>query len=321
MGALPRSTFRKYALYFEEMELKSGTSGIIMKVLWESVGMMLVFSVGANESGDSNVVIKAESMDFQGKVVVVTGASSGIGWAMALEFARRGARLGLIARREAQLQELSALLRAQGTQAVFSICDVRDRQAVLAAFAELEQQLGSVDILIANAGVGTTNTIAHLNVTGTESVIRVNLLGVIYSIEAVLPKMLARREGQIVAISSLASYKGLPSAAAYCASKSAINAYMESLRIQMRGTGVSFTTVCPGFIRTPMIEKNKGMFLIMSAERAARIIARAVKRKKKVCNFPWLTTRLMKLTTWLPDWLLSRFMPEQVGGQGADETG
>jgi short-subunit dehydrogenase len=253
-------------------------------------------------------------MAFQDRVVIITGASSGIGWALAKELAAQGAKLGLLARRGEELQKLTGEIRAMGRPAEYAVADVRERQPLIDAIRALEAKLGPCDVLIANAGIGSTNTIDDLNVKGTEKVIQVNLFGVIYSIEAVLPGMRQRGAGQIVALSSLAAYKGLPSAAAYCASKAGLNAYMESLRIQLHGIGVAFTTICPGFIRTPMVENNKSMFLIMSAEKAARKMARAIRKRTKVYNFPWITTRLMKLCNWLPDWLLHRTMPSQVGG-------
>lgn len=253
-------------------------------------------------------------MGFQDQVVIITGASSGIGWALAKELAAQGAKVGLLARREEELKKLTGEIRAMGRLAEYAVADVRERKPLIDAIHSLEAKLGPCDVLIANAGVGSTNTIDDLNVKGTEKVIQVNLLGVIYSIEAVLCAMLQRKRGRVVAISSIGSYKGLPSAAAYCASKAGLNVYMESLRIQLHGKGVSFTTICPGFIRTPMVENNKGMFLVMSAERAARKMARAIRKRKKVCNFPWITTRLMKLCNWLPDWLLHRAMPSQAGG-------
>lgn len=257
-------------------------------------------------------------MGFQDRVVIITGASSGIGWALAKEFAGQGAKIGLLARREGKLRELCEEIRSSGGKAEIATADVRDRGLTVAAIHGLETKLGPADVLIANAGVGSTNTLDDLNVTGAETVIRVNLLGVMYAIEAVLPGMLKRDAGQIAAVSSLAAYKGLPGAAAYCASKAAVNSYMESLRIQFHGNGLSFTTICPGFVRTPMITNNTGMFLIWSAEKAARKIASAIRRKKKVYNFPWVTTRLMKICYWLPDWLLHRAVPSKVGGQGAD---
>ena len=257
-------------------------------------------------------------MGFQDRVVIITGASSGIGWALAKEFAQQGAKLGLLARREGPLRQLSEEIRSFGKIAEFAVADVAERLPLIEKIHSLESKLGPADVLIANAGIGATNTVDDLNVAGSEQVIRVNLLGVMYSIEAVLPTMLRRGTGQIVALSSLASFKGLPSAAAYSASKAAVNAYMESLRILLHGKGVAFTTICPGFIRTPMVEKNKGMFLVMSAEKAARKMVRAIHRKKKIYAFPWIPSRLIKATSWLPDWLMHRTMPERGGGQGAE---
>ncbi len=257
---------------------------------------------------------------FHNQTVIITGASSGIGWAFARELAKQGAKLGLLARREDKLRELVEAIRAEGGTAEYAVADVIEREPLLKAIESLTHRLGPCDVLIANAGVGSTNTIADLNIAGSEQVIRVNLLGVMYSIEAVLPAMLARGSGKIAALSSLASYKGIPSAAAYCASKAAVNAYMESLRVQLHGKGVSFTTICPGFIRTPMIADNKGMFLILDPGTAAKKMLRAIAMKKKVYNFPWVTTRLMKLCYWLPDWLLHRLMPEQVGGKESNAT-
>ena len=137
----------------------------------------------------------------------------------------------------------------------------------------------------------------------------VNTFGVIYSIEAVLPEMLRRRSGHLVAVSSLAAYKGLPGESAYCASKAAVNTYMEGLRIHLRGKGVAVTTVCPGFVKTPMTAMNDfQMPWVMNADEAARRIVRALRRRPAVCNFPLPTTLLMKLTQWLPDWMVARFM-------------
>lgn len=258
-------------------------------------------------------------MRFANRTVVVTGASSGIGWYLAKEVARQGARVGLIARREANLQQLQAEIRQEGGLAEYVACDVSSRDDVLIAVKSLADRLGPIDVMIANAGVGDTNPPDSLNMLKAKNVIEVNLLGVMYSIESVLGDMLKRNAGQIAVISSLASYKGIPSAAAYCASKSAVNAYVESLRIQLYDKSIYFSTICPGFIRTPMTKNNKGMFWVYDADVAARKILRAIYKRRKMYNFPWITTRLMKLTYWLPDWFLHWTMPKSVGGQGATE--
>jgi short-subunit dehydrogenase len=260
-------------------------------------------------------------MDWKNKNVLITGASSGIGQALAKEAVKQGAKVGLIARREDLLKNLVAELQAKGGTAGYQRADVADRASLTNAIFALEQELGPVDILIANAGVGSTNTPDNLKLDEAEALIKVNLLGVIYSIGAVLPKMLERKSGQIAAVSSLASYKGLPGAAAYCASKAGVNAYMESLRIQLRRSGVRFTTICPGFIKTPMTETNKGMMFVLEADEAARRMVAALQSRRKIYNFPWATTRLTKLARFLPDWMVAQTVDEHVGGQGAETVG
>jgi short-subunit dehydrogenase len=123
--------------------------------------------------------------------------------------------------------------------------------------------------------------------------------------------MLERRRGHLAAVSSLGAYKGLPGESGYCASKAAVNTFMEGLRIQLRDRGIAVTTICPGFVRTPMTEVNQfSMPWLLEPDQAARKIVRALSRRRKVFNFPWQTTLLMKLTNWLPDWVLERTMRE-----------
>jgi short-subunit dehydrogenase len=248
-------------------------------------------------------------MSFTNQVAVVTGASSGLGWALARELASRGCRLGLLARRQAQLEQLAGEIRQAGGTAATAVADVADRVQTLAAVGQLREQLGPVDLLIANAGVGAPTLLEPFNVGDVEKMFRVNLLGVIYSIEAVLPDMLQRGKGHLAAVSSIAAYKGLPGESAYCASKAAVNTYLEGLRIQLRRKGVAVTTVCPGFIKTPMTEVNNfRMPWLLTAEEAARRIVGAIRQRRKIYNFPWQMNLLMKLTRWVPDWILARTM-------------
>ncbi len=253
-------------------------------------------------------------MAFANQVAVITGASSGIGWELAKLLARQQCKVGVLARRREQLEALTQEIQAAGGQAAWAVADVADRTQTLTAIAGLREQLGPIDLLVANSGVGESTYIEPLNVPVVEQMIRVNLFGIIYAFEAVLPEMLQRGRGHLAAVSSLAAYKGLPGEAGYCASKAAVNSYLESLRIQLRQRGIAVTTICPGFIKTPMTAKHEWpMPWLMTAEEAARRIVRALERRKKVFNFPWQTTLLMKATRWLPDWVIARALRDITG--------
>jgi short-subunit dehydrogenase len=252
-------------------------------------------------------------MSYTNQVAVITGASSGIGWELAKELARRHCAVGLVARRRERLEALAGEIRALGGKTAFAPADVTDRQQTVDALRRVRDELGPVDLLVANSGVSAPTKINPLNIDEIDQMFRVNVLGVIYAIEGVLPEMLQRGRGHIAAMSSLASYRGLPGESGYCASKAAVNIYLDGLRLQLRSRGVAVTTVCPGFVHTPMTAPNNfKMPWVMPAERAAKLIVRALERKKKVFNFPWQTAWLMKGAAWLPDWLLARIMNRYV---------
>jgi len=246
---------------------------------------------------------------FAGQVAVITGASSGIGWALAKALAAEGCKVGLVARRREQLAALAQEIEQAGGAAASAPADVAEREPTLAAIRAVAEQLGPVDLLVANAGVGAPTRLEPLNVHDVEKMFRVNVLGVVYAIEAVLPAMLARGRGHLAAVSSMAAYKGLPGESGYTASKAAVNNYLEGLRIQLRGRNIAVTTICPGFVKTPMTDVNEfKMPFLLTADDAARRIVRALRRRKKVFNFPWQMALLMKLTAWLPDWVVARAM-------------
>jgi short-subunit dehydrogenase len=242
-------------------------------------------------------------------VAIVTGASSGIGRALALRLGAEGYRVGLIARRREELEAVSSMIVTAGGVALSAVADVGDRPALRAAIAEIENRLGPAEVMVANAGFGAPTHLDPLNTADVEQTIRVNILGVIYSIEAVLPGMIARKRGHLLAISSLGAFKGLPGESAYCASKAAVNAYMEGLRIALRSKGVVVTTVCPGFVETPMTPMDSAMPFLMSADAAARrITQRIIRRRGGVARFPLPMSLLMSLIARLPDAIVARLV-------------
>jgi short-subunit dehydrogenase len=240
---------------------------------------------------------------------IVTGASSGIGAALARRLADEGCRVGLLARRLDRLTTLAEEIRAAGGTAAVAAADVGDRTQLLEACAVIRDELGPIDLLVANAGVGTPTTLSPVNTADVQEMFRVNVLGVVYSIEAVLPEMLKRGRGHIAAVSSLAGFVGLPGESGYCATKAAVNAYLDGLRIHLRSRGVWVTTLCPGFVRTPMTAVNDfHMPWLLDADDAARRMVKALRRRRKVYRFPWQTSILVRLARHLPDWVLERAM-------------
>jgi short-subunit dehydrogenase len=255
-----------------------------------------------------------------GQVALVTGASSGIGWELARQLAAAGCKVGLVARREGPLLELRKLITDAGGTAAVAVADVGRREQAEAAFRAVREQLGPVDLVVANAGVGKPTTLDPVNMADVEDMIRINFLGVIYTLSAALPEMLDRKSGHLVGISSLAGYRGLPGESAYCASKAAVNTYLDGLRIHLRGSGVKVTTICPGFVTTPMTANNKfHMPGLMSAEAAARRIIGAIRAGTKVYNFPWRLHMMVKLSRWLPDrvmrWMMSDYNEEMLNAK------
>jgi len=245
--------------------------------------------------------------DWKEKVVLITGASSGIGRALAVELGRRGARLGLTARRAEELLRVAEEVERAGGEALALPADVRNPEALKDAAERVRARWGRVDVLIANAGMSTTTAGTQLNAGEAGDVISINVLGVVNSVAAVLPDMLERRSGQLVAISSLASYRGMPKSGAYSASKAAVSTFFESLRVDLRKSGIDVTVIHPGFIRTPMTagRKKKLPFLLEVEDAACRII-RAVERRARTYAFPWQLASLVRVIRHMPGRLYDR---------------
>ncbi len=249
----------------------------------------------------------------KGRTIFLTGASSGIGEGLAIEMAKRGATLGLLARREEMLKDLAARCEAAAKGAkedckarVFA-ADVTDAAAVKKAADAFRAEFGHIDILIANAGIGGSADARELDIEKVTQIINVNLIGAVNSVGAVLPQMIERRSGQMVAISSLAGYRGLPRSSAYCASKAGVSNFFESLRLDLRGSGVDITIIHPGFIKTPLTagRENKMPFL-MELEDGVKKILTIIEKKKKSAAFPFPLSTLVRAGNFFPIWLYDR---------------
>lgn len=239
--------------------------------------------------------------------VIITGASSGIGSALAHCYAQRGAALGLIARRKAELEQLAAQL---SVPVRIYPADVRDAAALQAAAADFIGHHGSPDIVIANAGVsiGTLTEFAE-DLAAFQEVIDINLMGMVRTFQPFVAAMRATGQGALVGIASVAGYRGLPGAAAYSASKAAAISYLESLRVELAPGGVRVITICPGYIATPLTANNPyPMPFLLSADAAARKIAAIIERGKPFAVFPWQMAIVARLLHVMPRWLYDRLL-------------
>ena len=250
-------------------------------------------------------------MSWQDKTVLVTGASSGIGRGLAVELARRGAKVGLIARRADMLNEILHEIEAANGKAIALPADVTDADSLGKAADCLRAHFGPIDVLLANAGVGATVDAAELKGSAVADVINVNVLGVANSVEAVVPEMVKRGQGHLVVISSLAAYRGLPKSAAYCASKAAVSTFFESLRLDLKPRGIDVTIIHPGFIKTPLTAGRQAeMPFLMELDEAVAKIISAIERRKKSYAFPWQLASVVRVGMIMPnflyDWLSSR---------------
>ena len=262
-------------------------------------------------------------MRIKGEVAVVTGASSGLGAELARQLARAGLKVGLTARRADELESVAASIRSEWGTACVAVADASDRDATRSAFEEIARQLGPVDLLIANAGVGLGTSAGQFSGEAFERMVRVNLIGAGYAIEAVLPDMIRLRRGHIVGISSLAAYRGLPGSAGYSATKAGLTALLEGLRPELKRLGVAVTIVHPGYVRTPMTEKQTHYQpLLMDVEPAVRIILKGIEARRTRVDFPRRMAGLLGLVRLLPDSLYDpvagRFLlgKRQASGEG-----
>ncbi len=245
------------------------------------------------------------------RVALITGAGSGLGRQLALRLANEGVVIAAVDLKDEPLQSLAAQLQGKGIG--WAVADVTDRAGLHAAVVQLEKKLGPIYLLVANAGIGMENSALAFRACDFEAQLRVNTIGVANSVEAVLPGLLLRREGHVVAISSLASFRGLPKILGYCASKAGVNALMDGLRYELRPHGIAVTTICPGWIDTPLtahvgIPREE----LIPVDVAARRIVRIIQRRQAFAAFPtgpaWVLRLLRNLPVRWSDAILGRLL-------------
>lgn len=239
--------------------------------------------------------------------VFLTGASSGIGEALARHYAAGGATLGLLARRGDLLRSLKASLDAPGD---IYPCDVRDLAAVSAAADDFIARFGVPDLVIGNAGVSFGTLTEHAEDAAVfREVLDINVMGLVNTFHPFVRPMRNRGSGTLAGIASVAGFRGLPGATAYSASKAAAIRYLEGLRVELRSSGVRVTTLCPGYIATPMTSRNPyPMPFILQADDAARRFARAIASGTSYAVIPWQMAIAGRVLAVLPNWLYDRLV-------------
>ncbi|HEY7329387.1 MAG TPA: SDR family NAD(P)-dependent oxidoreductase [Gemmataceae bacterium] len=247
---------------------------------------------------------------FRNRVALITGAASGIGRQLALSLAAEGASVAAMDRQSEGLDRLAGELK--GKTVACAVADVTDLSAVRAAVTRLEEQVGPTDLLVASAGIGRETPAESFRAEDFTAHIQVNLIGVINTLDAVLPGMCQRGSGHVAALSSMASYRGLPHMGGYCASKAGLNSLFDALRVELLPKGIAVTTICPAWIRTPLTtplglpDKE-----LMDVEEAVRLILAALHARKPFLAFPagkvWQARLLRHSPRSLSDWLVRQW--------------
>ncbi len=247
-------------------------------------------------------------MNWHGKRVFLTGASSGIGEGLALAMAEKGAIVALVARREDELTRIAEQITAKnGVARVFAV-DVTDADGLAKAAESFRDEFGHIDILIANAGIGGNDQKTRdYDPASVKKLIDINLLGAVNSIHAVIKPMQERKSGHLVAISSLAGFRGLPKSAAYSSSKAAMTAFFESVRLDVAQHNIDVTIIQPGFIKTPLTSgRSNKMPFLMELEDAIPKFLHAIEKKKRFAAFPWPLATFVRAGKFFPSWLYDR---------------
>ncbi len=240
--------------------------------------------------------------------LVITGASSGLGAALARAYGQTGAALALTGRDRPRLAAVADACRLQGATVRTATIDVRDRDGLATWLREVDAAR-PIDLVIANAGVSAGTGGGGESAEQAARIAAINVDGVLNTVLPLVPRLVARRRGQIAIMSSLASFRGFPGAPAYCASKAFARVWGEALRGELASHGVGVSVICPGFVESRMTAVNTfKMPLLMPAERAAAIIVRGLTRNQARIAFPWRLYAAVRLVAALPSSLVDPLM-------------
>jgi short-subunit dehydrogenase len=232
----------------------------------------------------------------------ITGASSGIGRAMARSLSSQGTRVVVAARREPELRSLAEEIERAGGRADVCVLDVSDAQAVHDAVALWDEQTGGLELVVANAGMGITRPAHKLTWADVEPLVRINIAGAFATLVAAIGPMVTRGRGTLAGMSSIGGMRGLPTSAAYSASKAALSTFLESLRIDLQPRGVTVVDVRPSFVDTALTSRNKfKMPFLLQVEDAAERALRGIARGEAIVAFPWPMATAMRMAEGMPN--------------------
>ena len=236
------------------------------------------------------------------RTALVTGASSGLGRGLALWLGKRGVKVYAAARRRPQLEALAREAKVAGADVEPVELDVSQARATLERVRELDAACGGLELVVANAGVGGQTHAQRFDWEYARKIIDVNVTGAVATLSAVLPLMVERNHGHLVGVSSLASCRGLPRNAAYSASKAFLNTFLESLRVDLHGTGVRVTCIKPGFVKTEMTAGTRHpMPFLLEVEPAVELMGQAIVRGVDEYGFPWPMARAVEVAKLVPN--------------------
>lgn len=243
----------------------------------------------------------------------ITGAGKGIGREVALLLARQGWTVAVSARTEADLVALAGEAASFGGRLLAFPLDVTDEAAVAATVARIENEMGPLDLALLNAGTHIPVTAADFQVSAFRKLVDTNLMGAVHGLAALLPRFIGRRGGQIAVVASVAGFRGLPTSAAYGATKAALINMCEALKPELDGAGVDLRLICPGFVETPLTAKNTfPMPFLIPAERAAQEIVSGLAGSRFRIVFPKRMAFAMAILEMLPNWLFFRLTRRMV---------